>query len=86
MQNFQHPLIARSEDVRVVPVIVSKLELGDIERKILSADLVERADDAALEDAPEALKSEIIVLGRRSEADKVKKQAQRSAADQFFKR
>lgn len=44
----------RSEDVRVVPVIMPELELSNVQRQIFGADLVERADDAALEDAPEA--------------------------------
>ena len=44
----------RPEDVCVVAVIVAELELGNIEGHVLAAHLVERADDAALEDAPEA--------------------------------
>lgn len=43
------------EDVRVVPVIVAELELGNIEGHVFAADLVERADNAALKDRPEAL-------------------------------
>jgi hypothetical protein len=42
------------EDVRVLPVIIAELELGDIERYILPAHFVERADDAALKNRPEA--------------------------------
>ena len=42
------------EDVVVVPVVIPKLKLGDVERQIFGADFVERADDAALEDRPEA--------------------------------
>ena len=38
----------RSEDVRVLPIIVAELKLGDIERHIFSAHFVERADHAAL--------------------------------------
>jgi hypothetical protein len=45
----------RAEDVDVLPVIVPELEFGDIQGHIFPADLVERADDAALEDRPEAL-------------------------------
>ena len=43
-----------SEDVRVVPVVVPELELGNVERQVLRAHLMERADHAALEDRPEA--------------------------------
>src|SRR6266487_4174617 len=45
----------RSEDVRVLTVIVAELELSNIERHVLAADLVKRAEHAALEDRPEAL-------------------------------
>jgi hypothetical protein len=44
----------RSKDVRVLPIVIAILELGNIEGEIFSADLVERADDAALDDGPEA--------------------------------
>jgi hypothetical protein len=44
----------RSEDVSVFPVIISELELGNIERHVFAAHLVERADHTALEDRPEA--------------------------------
>jgi hypothetical protein len=44
-----------AEDVRVLAVVVAELKLGDVQRQVLGADLVERADDAALEDRPEAL-------------------------------
>jgi hypothetical protein len=47
-------LDCRSEDVRVLPVIIAELELGNIERHIFAAHFVECADDAALEDRPEA--------------------------------
>ena len=43
-----------AEDAFIVAGIVPKLELGDVEWEVLRADLVERADNAALEDAPEA--------------------------------
>ena len=43
-----------SEDVRIVPVVIPELKLGDIERQVLGADLVEGADHAALNEAPEA--------------------------------
>ena len=38
-----------------MPVVVAELELGNIERHVFGAHLVERADHAALEDRPEAL-------------------------------
>ena len=44
----------RSEDVSVLPVVVAELEFGNIERHIFPAHFVERADNAALEDRPEA--------------------------------
>jgi hypothetical protein len=47
----------RSEDVRILPVIVPELELGDIERHIFAAHFVERSYHAALEDRPEAFDS-----------------------------
>ena len=43
-----------AEDVGVVAVVVAELELGDVERQIFGADFVECADNAALEDRPEA--------------------------------
>jgi hypothetical protein len=45
---------SRSENVRVFPVVIPELELGHIERHVFAADLVERADHAALEDRPKA--------------------------------
>ena len=44
----------RSEDVGVPPVVIAELELGDIERHVFAAHFVERADNAALENRPEA--------------------------------
>ena len=44
-----------AEDVLVLAVVVPELELGDVERHVLGADLVERADNATFEDRPEAL-------------------------------
>ncbi len=44
----------RSEDVRVLPIVIAELELGNIERHIFPAHFVECADNAALEDRPEA--------------------------------
>jgi hypothetical protein len=43
-----------SENVRVLPVVIAKLELGNIERHIFAAHFVERADHAAFKDRPEA--------------------------------
>lgn len=43
----------RAKDVRVCPVVVPKLKLVNVQLKVFLADLVERADDAALNDAPE---------------------------------
>ena len=51
---FSASLDCRSENVRVLPVIVSELELGNIERHIFAAHFVERADHAAFEYRPEA--------------------------------
>jgi hypothetical protein len=44
----------RSENVRVLAVVIAELELGDIERHIFSAHFVESADHAALEDRPKS--------------------------------
>jgi hypothetical protein len=44
----------RSEDIHILPVIITELELGDIERHVFAAHFVEGADHAALEDRPEA--------------------------------
>jgi hypothetical protein len=44
----------RPEDVRVLPVVVAELELGNVQRQILVTDLVETAHDAALNQRPEA--------------------------------
>lgn len=49
------PCYGRTENVRVISVIIPKLELGNIERQILFADFVEGANNAAFEDAPKAL-------------------------------
>jgi hypothetical protein len=44
----------RSENIRVLSIIVAELEFGDIERHIFPAHFVKRADDTSLEDRPEA--------------------------------
>ncbi len=41
-----------AKDVCVIPIVVAELKLSDIQRHIFGADLVERADNAALEDRP----------------------------------
>jgi hypothetical protein len=45
----------RSENVRVLAIVIAELELCNIEGKIFAADLVIAADHAALEDRPKAL-------------------------------
>jgi hypothetical protein len=47
-------LNCRSEDVRILTVVVSKLKFSDIQMQIFLADLVIGSDNAALEDRPEA--------------------------------
>jgi hypothetical protein len=44
-----------AENIRILPVVIPELELGDIEGHVFPADLVKRADDTALKDAPKAL-------------------------------
>lgn len=44
----------RSEDIRVLTIVIAELEFGDIERHIFPAHLMERADYATLKDRPEA--------------------------------
>ena len=44
----------RSKHVGVVAVVVAELKFRDVQRHIFGAHLVERADHAALEDAPKA--------------------------------
>ena len=45
----------RSENVRVLPIVISELELGNVQRHIFAAHFVEGADHATLEDRPETL-------------------------------
>ena len=45
----------RSENVRVHPVVIAELELSDVQRQVFGADVVISANDAALQDRPEAL-------------------------------
>jgi hypothetical protein len=58
-------LDCRSENVAVEAVIVPELKLRDVQRHVFGADFVERADDTAFEDAPEAFKSCLCGLRRR---------------------
>jgi hypothetical protein len=44
----------RSENVRVLPVVIAELEFGNIQRHIFPAHFMECADHAALENRPEA--------------------------------
>jgi hypothetical protein len=44
----------RAENVRIVPMVVAELKFCDVQRHVFGADLVERADDTALENRPEA--------------------------------
>lgn len=44
----------RSENIRVLPIVVAELEFSNVERHVFAADLMEGADDAALEDRPKA--------------------------------
>src|SRR5260221_10357081 len=45
----------RSENVRILAIIIAKLELGDIERHVFGAHLVECANNASFEDRPKAV-------------------------------
>ena len=47
----------RSENIRVLPIVIAELELGNIERHIFAAHFVECADDTALEDRPKSFDS-----------------------------
>ena len=42
-----------SKNICVHAVVIAELELRDVQREIFAADLMERAHDAAFEDAPE---------------------------------
>jgi hypothetical protein len=44
-----------AKDIRVQAVIIAELKLGDIERQVLFADLVDGPDHAALDQRPEPL-------------------------------
>lgn len=49
------PTNCRSKNIVVEPIVIFELTFRDVERKVLGADLVIAANDAALEDAPKAL-------------------------------
>src|SRR3954452_22827548 len=49
------PCYSRAENIRVMPIVVPELKLRNVERHVFGADLVEAADNAALEDRPETL-------------------------------
>jgi hypothetical protein len=54
----QHTSSARNcrpENISILAIVVAELKLGDVQRHIFGADLVERADRAAFEDRPETL-------------------------------
>jgi hypothetical protein len=44
----------RSEYVRIISIIISELEFGNVQMQIFLADLMECSDDAALQNGPEA--------------------------------
>lgn len=54
---FSASLDRRSENVRILAVIVSELEFGNVQWHVLAAHFVECTDDAALENRPEAFDS-----------------------------
>src|SRR5580693_6050801 len=45
----------RAEDIGILPIVVAELEFRDVQRQIFVAYLVERADNATLEQRPETL-------------------------------
>src|ERR1700722_11759284 len=53
MTRFLARAYSRSENVLVMPVIVTELELSDVQMQVLFADLVESANAAALDERPE---------------------------------
>ncbi len=57
MRPFSASLDCLAEDVRVLPVVIAELELGNVQREIFATDLVECPDHAALNQRPEAFNS-----------------------------
>jgi hypothetical protein len=47
------PCYRSAEDVRVLPIVVSELKFGHVERHIFRADFMEGADNTAFQDRPE---------------------------------
>jgi len=45
----------RTKNIRVFAVVVSELKLSNVQRHVFRTDFVERADHAALKDAPKTL-------------------------------
>ena len=45
----------RAEDVGIVPIVIAPLELRNVQRQIFSADFVEVAHDAALQERSDAI-------------------------------
>ena len=54
-QRASAPCYGLTEDILVVPVVVAPFELGNVERQILRADVVEGPDNAALQERPDAV-------------------------------
>src|ERR1700730_9203997 len=54
MTSFLAPIDNLAEDITVFTVVITELEVGNIQRHIFAAHFVERADHAALEYRPEA--------------------------------
>jgi len=52
--SYSASLDRRSKDIRVLPIVISELELSNILRHVLPANLVKRTDDTALDDRPKA--------------------------------
>ena len=48
-------VLHRAEDVGIVPIVVAELKLSDVQRQILTADFVEAAHNAALQERPETV-------------------------------
>jgi hypothetical protein len=55
LQGISASLNRRSEYIGILPVVVSELKFGDIQVQIFLANLAVSADDAALQNRPEAL-------------------------------
>jgi hypothetical protein len=45
----------RAEYVRVISVVITPFELGDVQRQVLAADFVETTHDAAFQERPESI-------------------------------